>query len=87
MKTTPQDPGPLGHEPPEELQRAQEDRLREVWAQPKGWRYWSAVNNTEVGVWYTAAAFIFFLFAGVLAPAHPHPAQRAEQRFPICRKV
>jgi len=50
-----------------EVRRGQEERLREVWAAPKGWRYWSAVNNTEVGVWYTAASFAFMLFAGVLA--------------------
>ena len=49
------------------LRQAQAERLRKVWAAPKGWRYWSAVNNTEVGVWYTAAAFGFMLFAGVLA--------------------
>ncbi|HAQ88806.1 MAG TPA: hypothetical protein DCR78_20540, partial [Pseudomonas sp.] len=29
--------------------------------------YWSAVNNTEVGLWYTGVSFLFFLFAGVLA--------------------
>ena len=51
----------------EEVRRGQEERLRKVWAAPKGWRYWSAVNNTEVGVWYTAASFGFMLFAGVLA--------------------
>jgi cytochrome c oxidase subunit I+III len=34
---------------------------------PKGWRYWSEVNNTEVGLWYTAIAFLFFLFGGALA--------------------
>ena len=51
----------------EAVRRAQEDRLREVWAAPKGWRYWSAVNNTEVGIWYTALSFIFMLSAGVLA--------------------
>ncbi|WP_024352390.1 cytochrome c oxidase subunit I [Aurantimonas coralicida] len=51
----------------EAVRREQEDRLKKVWAAPKGWRYWSAVNNTEVGVWYTAASFLFFLFAGVLA--------------------
>ena len=50
-----------------EVRRGQEDRLREVWKTPKGWRYWSAVNNTEIGVWYTAASFGFMLFAGVLA--------------------
>jgi cytochrome c oxidase subunit I+III len=31
--------------------QAQEDRLRATWATPRGWRYWSAVNNTEVGLW------------------------------------
>ena len=63
----PSDPEPLPYEPPQELQKAQEARLSKVWEAPKGWRYWSAVNNTEVGVWYTAGAFIFFLFGGVLA--------------------
>ena len=51
----------------EEEQRLQEERLRETWRAPAGWRYWSEVNNTEVGVWYTATAFFFFLFAGILA--------------------
>ena len=51
---------------PEE-QAAQADRLRAAWATPKGWRYWSEVNNTEVGLWYTATSFAFMLFAGVLA--------------------
>jgi len=46
---------------------AQAQRLLAAWKTPTGWRYWSAVNNTEVGLWYTAAAFLFFLFAGVLA--------------------
>ncbi|WP_159994666.1 cytochrome c oxidase subunit I [Roseomonas sp. 18066] len=51
----------------EALRAQQEARLKRVWASPPGWRYWSAVNNTEVGRWYTATAFAFFLFAGVLA--------------------
>jgi len=67
MKTHPDDPEPLKEAPPLELQRAQEERLRKAWEPPTGWRYWSAVNNTIVGVWYTALAFLFFLFAGVLA--------------------
>ncbi|MCQ4632956.1 cytochrome c oxidase subunit I [Shinella sp. CPCC 100929] len=46
---------------------AQEARLREVWRTPSGWRYWTSVNNTEIGLWYGAAAFVFMLFAGVLA--------------------
>ena len=43
------------------------DRLRAAWQAPTGWRYWSAVNNSQVGRWYLATAFAFFLFAGVLA--------------------
>ncbi len=50
-----------------ERQRGQEERLLAAWKTPTGWRYWSAVNNTEVGVWYTATAFLFLLFGGVLA--------------------
>jgi cytochrome c oxidase subunit I+III len=47
--------------------RAQAARLLAVWEAPKGWRYWSEVNNTEVGLWYTVTAFVFMLFAGALA--------------------
>ena len=49
------------------LRKAQEERLIKAWETPTGWRYWSAVNNTEVGLWYTATTFFFLLFAGVLA--------------------
>jgi cytochrome c oxidase subunit I len=51
----------------EATRREQEDRLLAAWAPPKGWRYWSAVNNSEVGLWYTATAFSFLLFGGILA--------------------
>lgn len=51
--------------PPHERQ-AQEERLRAVWANPSGWRYWTSVNNYQVGLWYASAAFCFMLFAGVL---------------------
>ncbi|HEX5733575.1 MAG TPA: cytochrome c oxidase subunit I [Blastocatellia bacterium] len=61
------DPGPLREAPPKELQRAQEERLLKAWKVPEGWRYWSEVNNTEVGLWYTIATCLFFLFGGVLA--------------------
>jgi cytochrome c oxidase subunit I+III len=67
MSPEDRDPEPLVHEPPKRLQRAQEERLLKAWTAPAGWRYWSEVNNTEVGLWYTATAFFFFLFAGVLA--------------------
>jgi cytochrome c oxidase subunit I+III len=46
---------------------AQERQLRAVWANPIGWRYWTSVNNTQIGLWYAATAFFFMLFAGVLA--------------------
>jgi cytochrome c oxidase subunit I+III len=48
--------------PPDELAR-----LKAVWALPKGWRILSAVNNTVVGYFYIATAFLFFLAAGILA--------------------
>src|SRR5690606_13058263 len=52
---------------PEPVRRAQAERLLHAWKTPEGLRYWSAVNNSEVGVWYTTAAFAFFIFGGVLA--------------------
>jgi cytochrome c oxidase subunit I+III len=63
----PSDVEPLSEAPPSELRRAQEERLIETWKSPRGVRYWSDVNNSVVGVWYTAVTFFFFLFAGVLA--------------------
>ena len=51
----------------DDVATAQEAELRRVWANPKGWRYWTSVNNTQIGLWYGSAAFIFMLFAGVLA--------------------
>jgi cytochrome c oxidase subunit I len=48
------------------LREAQERRLAEAWATPKGWRYWTAVNNSEVGLWYIVTSLAFMLFAGVL---------------------
>ncbi len=67
MRTDAGDPEPLSEEPSKELQEAQKGRLMEAWRTPTGWRYWSAVNNTEVGLWYTSAAFAFFFFGGILA--------------------
>ena len=46
---------------------AQRERLQRAWAQPRGWRYFSDVNNSVVGVWYIVAAFGFMAFGGVLA--------------------
>jgi cytochrome c oxidase subunit I+III len=61
------DPAPLPEPPPPAVRRAQSERLERTWRQPRGWRYWSDVNNTTVGVWYTSATFVFFLFGGALA--------------------
>ena len=61
------DPEPLAEAPPQEVQQAQSERLLKAWKTPQGWRYWSAVNNTEVGLWYTITSCVFFLFGGVLA--------------------
>ncbi len=41
--------------------------LRRIWCAPKGWEYLTAVNNNYIGAYYVAAAFLFFLLAGVLA--------------------
>jgi cytochrome c oxidase subunit I+III len=40
--------------------------LKRVWEVPKGWRILSAVNNTVIGGFYIATAFLFFLLAGLL---------------------
>ncbi|MDF1775705.1 MAG: cytochrome c oxidase subunit I [Rhizobiaceae bacterium] len=48
------------------IRAAQEARLSKAWETPGGWRYWSSVNNSEVGIWYIVTAFGFMLFAGVL---------------------
>jgi len=61
------DPEPLAEAPPIEVQEAQEERLARVWATPTGWRYWSAVNNEKVGLWYTSLSLLFFIFGGALA--------------------
>ena len=74
------DPEP-GAAPPEEVRHAQEERLRHVWESPEGWRYWSDVNNDSVGLWYTCASFIFFLFGGVLALLMRVQLSRPENGF------
>ena len=50
-----------------DARQEQEARLRAAWTTPTGWRYWSAVNNNQIGLWYGATAFAFMLFAGCLA--------------------
>ena len=63
----PSEVGPLEEAPPLAVQKAQSERLAKAWETPKGWRYWSAVNNSEVGAGYTTVAFAFFLFGGIMA--------------------
>ena len=80
-------PAPEGPYPPtaemldeavsDEMQERGKSELRAAWKTPEGWRYWSAVNNTEVGVWYTMTAFSFMLIAGLLALA-----MRVQLAFP-----
>ena len=55
--------------PPHSVPRpeAEFDTLKKAWEAPKGWRIITAVNNTYVGIWYLATAFVFFILAGILA--------------------
>ncbi|WP_159952402.1 cytochrome c oxidase subunit I [Rhizobium sp. 18065] len=55
-----------GAAPPDQDKAAEEANLRAVWATPEGWRYWTSVNNTQIGLWYGSTAFAFMLFAGLL---------------------
>lgn len=43
------------------------EELERIWALPKGWRIFSAVNNSVIGIVYLGAAILFFLLAGILA--------------------
>jgi len=58
---------PLAVAPADEIQRAQARRLEKTWETPSGFRYWSSVNNSDVGLWYTGMTLLFLLFGGVLA--------------------
>ncbi len=42
------------------------ERLEAVWRSPRGWRVITEVNNTVIGYFYIATAFLFFLLAGIL---------------------
>ncbi len=46
--------------------RSELAKLKAVWHLPSGWRTITAVNNTVVGYFYIATAFLFFLLAGIL---------------------
>ncbi len=67
MRRPPHPEDPLDEAPPEPVREKQEADLRAAWHAPTGWSYFSRVNNTDVGIWYTAGALFFFLFGGVLA--------------------
>jgi cytochrome c oxidase subunit I+III len=54
-------PNPLPRPPGER------ERLEEVWKQPSGWRIFSAVNNTYIGLLYIGTALLFLVLGGVLA--------------------
>ena len=58
---------PLAVAPADEIQRAQAQRLEKTWETPSGFRYWSSVNNSDVGLWYTGMTLLFLIFGGVLA--------------------
>ena len=62
---------------PEAEQKRGAAELRAAWKTPTGWRYWSAVNNSEVGTWYSLTALTFMLIAGLLALA-----MRVQLAFP-----
>ena len=47
--------------PPGEL-----EELERIWRTPPGWRYFSTVNNTNIGRLYIGTALLFFLLAGIL---------------------
>src|SRR3546814_9125821 len=48
--------------PPDEL-----EKLEAIWKAPRGWARLTVVNNNYIGVYYVAAAFLFFVLAGGLA--------------------
>ena len=60
---------------------AEESRLRDAWRIPSGWRYWSSVNNTVVGLWYVGLTLLFFLFGGGLALLMRLQLARSENDF------
>src|SRR5688572_16675729 len=42
-------------------------QLEEIWRPPGGIGLLSAVNNTQIGLFYIGAALLFFILAGILA--------------------
>ena len=50
-----------------ERPQSEVEELERIWCAPKRWQYFTAVNNNYIGFYYIAAAFLFFLAAGILA--------------------
>jgi len=42
------------------------EKLRAVWKTPKGLRFFSSVNNVNIGLLYICTALLFFVLAGIL---------------------
>jgi len=51
-----------GERPPGEL-----EELERIWCRPRGWQWFTAINNNIIGVYYVGAAMLFFVLAGLLA--------------------
>ena len=45
------------------------EALERAWTPPQGWRRLSAVNNSQIGLFYIVTAMLFFVLAGILALA------------------
>jgi cytochrome c oxidase subunit I+III len=43
------------------------EALERVWKAPEGWRLFTAVNNTYIGIFYIGTGLLFLVLAGVLA--------------------
>ena len=42
------------------------ERLEQPWRRPTGWRFFTRVDNTSIGLLYIGTALLFFLLAGIL---------------------
>ena len=42
-------------------------QLQALWRTPRGWRFFSSVNNINIGLLYIGTALLFFVLAGILA--------------------
>ena len=54
---------------PNDIPRPQEEleQLKKIWNPPRGLRFLTVINNNYIGVFYVGTAFLFFVFAGILA--------------------